>query len=207
MTGHASTSSDRRRYWNERYREDPRRFGDEPNIFVAEILGDVPVGRVLDVASGRGRNAVWLAARGHDVTAIDISDVGIETGRTMAEAHGVRVNWVHGDFLDWEVPEHAFDVVLLSYLQLPPADRKKAHARAIRALADGGLLVLVAHHAANLDEGFGGPDDPAVLYDEETLAADFAGLSVERSERVLRAVDGPVDAIDVVFVGRRVSAG
>jgi SAM-dependent methyltransferase len=202
VTGHTSTSADRRNYWNARYRKDPRRFGDEPNVFVAEILGGAAPGRVLDVASGRGRNAVWLASRGHEVTAIDISDVGIETGRAIAESRGVRVEWVHEDFLSWDVPERAFDIVLLSYLQLPPEDRKEAHGRAVAALADEGRLVLVAHHKANIEEGFGGPDDPAVLYDEDILASDFASLSAERNERVLRPVDGSIDAIDIVFVGR-----
>ena len=75
------------------------------------------------------------------------------------------------------------------------------------ALADGGRIVVVAHHGDNLTHGFGGPEYPEVLYDEGMLAEDFADLTVERNERVIRTVvraeGDTADAIDVVFVGRR----
>lgn len=172
------------------------------------MVEGLPRGTALDVACGRGRNAVWLAARGHSVTAIDLSDVAIDQARELAAARGVGVDFTVADFLTWNVPEQRFDLVLLSYLQLPPADRLPAHRRAATAVGPGGHLLLVAHHRENLLLGIGGPDDPAVLYDETMLAGDFAGLIIERNERVIRHVekeDLEGDAIDVLFLGRRES--
>lgn len=196
------SQTDRRSYWNERYRRDPSRFGDEPNRFVREVVEGLPRGTVLDVACGRGRNAVWLAKRGHEVTGIDLSDVAIDQARQLANAEGVHVEFEVADFLTWDVPDVGFDLVLLSYLHLPEPGRLAAHRRAAAAVAVGGHLLIVAHHRENLEHGIGGPDDPAVLYDEPMLAGDFVGLTVARNERVIRRVETE-DAIDVVFLGRR----
>ena len=61
-----------------------------PNQFVAEQLGGLPAGRALDLAAGEGRNSVWLAERGWSVTAVDFSRVGLEKGRTLSAARGVK---------------------------------------------------------------------------------------------------------------------
>ena len=195
----------RRSYWNERYRREPSRYGDEPSEFVSRVAGPLAVGSVLDVACGQGRNAVWLAQRGHRVTAIDLSAVAIAQARELASGRGVDVDFQVADFRTWEPPADGYDLVVLSYLQLPPVDREAAHRRAVAALAPGGRLLLVAHHRDNIEHGVGGPDNPDVLYEEEILAADFATLDVERNERVLREVDRDDlkgEAIDVLFVGR-----
>ena len=207
MTPLPSSSVNWPSYWNERYLREPSRYGFEPNVFVVEAIGSFSPGRVLDAACGQGRNAVWLAARGHDVTAVDLSTVAIDRGRAFAAERGVDVAFHQADFLEWEPVGDPFDTVLLSYLQLPPGERRRAHHRAMAALADGGRLVVVAHHGDNLTHGFGGPEYPEVLYDEGMLAEDFADLTVERNERVIRTVvraeGDTADAIDVVFVGRR----
>lgn len=200
----SSSQAGRRSLWNERYRSEPSRYGDEANQFVLEVIGPLAAGRALDVACGQGRNAVWLAWRGHRVTAIDLSDVAIAHARRLAAARGVDVDFSVADFLAWDPPAEGYDLVLLSYLQLPPGDRVMVHRRAVAALAPGGLLLLIAHHRDNIDHGLGGPQNHTVLYDEEMLAEDFAGLEVERNERVLRQVDRDGlkgEAIDVLFVG------
>jgi SAM-dependent methyltransferase len=205
MPDSSSPSPDRRSYWNERYLREPSRYGDEPNQFVVEILGLLSPRRILDAACGQGRNAVWLAHRGHDVTAVDISNVAIEQGRRLAEATGASVDFRVGDLLDWEAPNGGFDLVLLSYLQLPPEQRRSAHSRVRELLSPGGMVVVVAHHADNLEDGVGGPGHPEVLYREEDLAADFAGFEIDRNERVVRQVDRDDlqgEALDLVFVGR-----
>ena len=106
----------------------------------------------------------------------------------------------------WSPTPAAFDLVLLSYLHLPADGRAAVHRSAVEALAPGGTLFLVAHHRQNFDGGVGGPQDPAVLYEEEELAGDFSELDVARNERVLRHVikdDLEGDAIDVVVLARK----
>ena len=193
-------------FWDERYATEGMLWGAEPNAAVAEIAADLPVGTVLDLACGQGRNAVWLALRGHDVTGIDLSPVAIEQARGLAEEAGVDVDLAPGDVTAWDPDGRTWDLVLLSYLQIPPADRIVAHAKAVAAVAPGGTLLLIAHHRDNLERGVGGPQAPDVLYTEAQLAEDFADLEIVRNETVTRRVerdDVQGTAIDVLVLATR----
>src|SRR5439155_8364080 len=104
------------------------------------------------------------------VTAVDFSSIALARGRRAAEAaadgRAELVEWVEADVLDY-VPRPGYDVVVEAYLQLPARERAVVHARAAAALAPGGVLLVVAHHLANLTEGAGGPSDAAVLFTAE----------------------------------------
>lgn len=192
--------------WDERYSKEGFVFGVEPNRFVAAELAGLSPRRVLDLGSGQGRNAVWLAAQGHDVTGVDLSPVATEQARRLARESGVTARFIAADLTTWEPQAGSFDLVLLSYLQLVPAMRKVVHAKAVRAVAPGGMVFLIAHHLDNLEDGVGGPQSPEYLYTEDDLREDFSGLSIERLERVLRPVDrGDVsgEAVDVLLVARQ----
>lgn len=193
-------------FWDERYTAEGMLWGAEPNAVVAEIAGDLPVGTVLDLACGQGRNAVWLAQRGHDVTGIDLSPVAVGQARRLADDVGVDVDLATGDVTEWDPAGRTWDLVLLSYLQIPAVDRAVAHAKAVAAVASGGTLLLIAHHLDNLDGGIGGPQSPEVLYTEDQLAEDFAELEIQRNEIVTRRVeraDLQGTAIDVLVVATR----
>ena len=192
--------------WNDRYRQRGALWGADPNQFVVDRLGGLAPSRVLDIGSGQGRNAIWLAQHGHRVTAVDISDVATAQGQEIADHLGVEVDFIAADLASWVPPEESFDLVLLAYMQAPEPLRREIHAKAMRALARGGRVLVVAHHRDNLEHGFGGPPMPEVLFDEEDLAADFAQLRVIENARVIRHMekDGQVgDAIDVVFIGQK----
>ena len=192
-----------REHWNRRHGEAGLLFGAEPNRFlVAEVEGLAP-GRALDVACGSGRNAVWLASRGWQVTGVDFSDVALEQARGLAADRGVDVEWVEADVLGWQPPEGLFDLVAALYLQVAAGERRAALARAATALAPGGTLLVVGHHSDNLEHGSGGPKDPRVLYSAEDVAADLDGLEIEKAEAVLRPVQDERDAIDVLVRARR----
>ena len=89
----------------------------EPNRFAVAELQDLAPGRALDVAAGEGRNAVWLASRGWQVTAVDFSAAGLDKGRWLAQARGVTVDWVHADVRDYQPEAASFQLVLVAYLQ------------------------------------------------------------------------------------------
>ena len=175
--------------WDARYAED-RQWSVGPNRFVAHALADLPPGRALDLACGEGRNAIWLAARGWQVTALDFSAVGIARGRSSAGEQGLSLDWVVGDALTHPLPE--VDLVVVAYLQLVAAERQRALRRAWDAVAPGGTFFLVAHDSTNLTEGTGGPQDASVLYTAEDVLADLDGSPrVVRAERVARQVEQP----------------
>ena len=192
--------------WDRRYAGAELVWTAEPNRFVVEELQDLAPGRALDVAAGEGRNAVWLAARGWQVTAVDFSAAGLDKGRRLAQARGVAVNWVRADVRDYLPQEGSFQLVLVAYLQLREAELDGVLRRAAAALAPGGVLLVVGHDVTNLTEGTGGPPDPAVLYTPESITRSLGGLTVLRAERVRRPVataGGRREAVDTLVRATR----
>lgn len=193
--------------WDERYRDRELIWGAEPNRWVAQELAGGTAGTALDLACGEGRNAIWLARQGWRVIAADFSAVAIDKGRRL-EAHELAqpsIAWVVADATAFEAPEPV-DLALLCYLQLPAGPRRAAVRHAARALAPGGLLLVIAHDSRNLAEGAGGPQDPAVLYTAADVAADLegTGLVVEKAAEVQRPVEGaPRPAIDALLRASR----
>jgi SAM-dependent methyltransferase len=189
------------RAWDERYAASELVWSATPNRFVAEELGDLPPGLALDVAAGEGRNALWLAEHGWQVTAVDFSLVGLDKGRDLQARHprgrDLHVDWVHADALTYDSGALRFDLVLVAYLQLVADERRAAVRRAFGALREGGTFFLVAHDATNLTEGTGGPSDPDVLFTAEEVLGDLDGerFEVLRAERVARTVpsEDPAD--------------
>jgi SAM-dependent methyltransferase len=175
--------------WDRRYASDRLVWSAGPNASVAAEAADLRPGRALDLGAGEGRNALWLAARGWQVTAVDFSWVGLDTGRALAAPED-RVDWVHADVLVHDPGTATYDLALLAYLQLAPDQRRTAVRRAFAALRVGGTFLLVAHDATNLTEGTGGPQDPTVLFTAEEVLGDLDGerFEVERAERVSRTV-------------------
>ena len=202
--------------WDQRYQEQELVWGVEPNRFVVEVVADLPPGRALDVAAGEGRNAVWLAEQGWQVTASDFSAVAVERGQRIARERGVEVEWLCADARNPAPRREGYDLVLLSYLQLPPDDWRRVLTEAVRAMAPGGRLVSIGHALDNLIHGVGGPQDPKVLHIPEDIAfavteiaaAEGFAVRVERAEQVTREVatdDGPRTAIDSLVVVHRSS--
>ncbi|MFJ9774600.1 class I SAM-dependent methyltransferase [Kitasatospora sp. NPDC101157] len=183
--------------WDDRYAASDLVWGAAPNQWVVrELTGRTP-GRALDLATGEGRNAIWLAAQGWEVTGLDFSAVALERAERLTaelpDEVADRLTWRHGDVRNQEAPAVGYDLVLIAYLQLPAADRRAALHGAAEALAPGGTLLVVGHDLTNLSDGVGGPQDPAVLFTPEDVLADLAeyGLRTVRAERVHRTVGEP----------------
>jgi SAM-dependent methyltransferase len=187
--------------WDARYGAAELVWGVAPNRFVAAELAELPPGRALDVACGEGRNAIWLAERGWDVVGIDFSGVAIERARARSAELGVAVAFTVDDVLVAPLEARTFDLVLIAYLQLPPAERVVVLERSAAAVAADGTFLLVGHDRRNHAQGHGGPSDPSLLWtvDEVVAGVEAAGLRAERAEEVLREVEGaPRPAIDAL---------
>lgn len=194
----------RREDWDLRYAEAELVWSADANRFLVAETAELDPGRALDLACGEGRNAVWLAARGWDVVAVDFSQVAVEKARRRAEHEGVSLELVCADLLEYEPARAAYDLVVVLYLQIPADERRVVLARAADAVAPGGTFLLVGHDSTNLTHGTGGPRDAAVLYTPDEIAAELPGLVVERAERVLRDVEGAErPAIDALVRARR----
>ena len=185
--------------WDERYADSELVWSVEPNQFVAAECADLPPGRALDLAAGEGRNAIWLARRGWDVTAADFSQAGLDKGRRLAGE--LEIDWVCADVvtgvgldkLDHRtgLDQPAYDLCVIAYLQLVADERRAAVRRGFASLKPDGTLLVVTHDTTNLTEGTGGPQDPSVLMTAEDVLDDLGGetYKVVRAERVERKVD------------------
>lgn len=176
--------------WTERYAAAAMVWDTTPNQFVVEVCGPLPPGRALDLGAGEGRNAIWLAGRGWQVTAVDFASIAVGRIASHAALQNVRLDAIIANALAYHPAPNSYDLALLCYLQLPAMQLRKAISNAVGGLDTAGRLVLVAHDESNLLNGYGGPKDPDRLTNPEAvakIAADL-GLKVVRAEVVQREV-------------------
>jgi 2-polyprenyl-3-methyl-5-hydroxy-6-metoxy-1,4-benzoquinol methylase len=197
-----------RESWNTRYEGSELVWTAAPNQFLVAEVASLAPGRALDLGCGEGRNAVWLAEQGWDVTAVDFSDVGIAKGREMASKRGVEVTWIVEDLSRYVPADQAFDLVIDFYIHLPPQQRSALLTKAAGAVSPGGTLLVVGHDFSNLEHGYGGPRDPALLFTADEVAASLTGFRVVKAAPVKRPVvteEGRFEAIDTLVRAERPS--
>ncbi|MDT0115568.1 methyltransferase domain-containing protein [Microbacterium sp. PRF11] len=169
--------------WDERYRASAGGvWATQPPAVVREIAATLVPGTAIDVATGDGRTALWLAERGWACTGVDFSSAGLALA--AARPGGDRVDWTVGDVREWH-PKTPVDLVISCYLHL--RDSAAAIARIAEWVAPGGTLVVLGHDVENIAAGGHGPSDPAILYTPELLrGAVDERFRIERCERVTR---------------------
>jgi cyclopropane fatty-acyl-phospholipid synthase-like methyltransferase len=173
--------------WNTRYQNagDEYLFGTEPSRFLAHRAGLLRNGRTaLCVADGEGRNSVWLAEQGLEVTAVEISHVALEKARRLAAGRQVAINFLQADMLapGWPPPplHGAFDRVIGIFIQFAGAEERALQFAAMKQLAcRGGRILLQGYTPQQLDYGTGGPGVLENLYTADILRTAFAGWEIE----------------------------
>jgi len=199
--------------WNQRYADSELVWSATPNTWVEQLTQDLPPGKALDIAAGEGRNALWLAARGWQVTAVDFSTVALQRAATLAKERlgrnaGALVT-LEADVEAWVPPARSFDLVLVVYLHLPRQQRSAIMGAAAEAVTPGGTLLVVGHDLENLTSGHGGPQDPLVLYRPSDIVEDIAPahLVILRDETAIRSLTDdqgqPAEALDTLVLARR----
>ncbi|RKT37926.1 SAM-dependent methyltransferase [Thiocapsa rosea] len=174
--------------WNERYAEDDYAYGTAPNDFLVEQADRLPQGPVLCLAEGEGRNAVWLAARGHAVTAMDASVVGLEKASRLAAERGVRIVTCCSDLAQFEIQPNAWSGIVSIFAHVPPDLRRAVHRRVVEGLRPGGALILEAYTPEQLRFGTGGPPVAELTMSLATLQVELAGLVFEVARECEREV-------------------
>jgi SAM-dependent methyltransferase len=196
-------------YWDDRYGSRDMLFSGAPNgVLVAEVSGLKP-GRGLDAGAGEGGDALWLAERGWQVTAADISAVALDRAARAAEAHGVadRIQWRQVD-LTKESPEvAAYDLVSAQYVPLPRQPEHTALRGLLLAVKPGGTLLFVGHDLADLPPREELGVDPRDFYQPDEVAGllgpDWTVLIDETRPRTAPAPAGTHHAHDVVLRAQR----
>ncbi len=164
--------------WEERYRSRTAVWSGQPNLqLVAEAAGLDP-GTALDVGSGEGADAIWLASRGWRVTAVDFATTALQRAAAHAQAGGAevagRIDWVHADLTTWAPPNQQFDLVSAQFMHLPAAGRQELFGRLAAGVAPGGMLLIVSHHPSDLRTTVPRPPMPELFYTAEEAGASLA---------------------------------
>lgn len=174
--------------WDERYSGEDYAYGTEPNDFLRVVAPRLPVGRTLCLGEGEGRNAVYLAGLGHEVTALDGSAVGLEKTRRLAETRGVKVRTLHTDLAQYTIEPGAWDVILSIFCHLPPNLRRRVHEEVVAGLRSGGMFVLEAYTVRQLDLGTGGPAIAEMMMGLTELGDELAGLRFDHGVELDREI-------------------
>lgn len=145
--------------WDQRYGEEGFAYGTAPNDFLKSEYFRIPKeGRVLCLAEGQGRNAVFLAMQGYSVTAVDQSAVGLQKAESLAIEHGVEISTEVADLADYDLGCEVWDGVVSIAAHVPPLLRKKLHAQVVSSLKSNGIFILEAYTERHLEmDGVGGP--------------------------------------------------
>jgi cyclopropane fatty-acyl-phospholipid synthase-like methyltransferase len=169
-----------RETWDARFSSDEYIFGTEPNVWLAQHADLFKPGmRVLAVADGEGRNSVWMAKLGLQVDAFDISPVGIEKAKKLAQQQGVDVNFsIHG-IEDYPWTTGDYDAVVAIFIQFADPDTRAALFKRMKsALKPDGVLLLQGYTPKQLEYKTGGPPNLSHLYTEDLLQEAFSDLDI-----------------------------
>lgn len=190
--------------WDVRYAEPGWAFGTEPNDFLREQAHHLPHGRVLCLAEGEGRNAVWLASQGYAVTGVDVSSAGLDKAQRLARDRGVRISTVCADLASFVIEPGAWQGIVSIFAHVPVAVRRRVHASVLTALAPGGVLLLEAYRPQQIGRGTGGPPDDERMLDLERLRLELGSLEWLSSRELDREVvegrchTGPASVVQLV---------
>ncbi len=161
-------------FWDSRYKGAEYAYGTEPNDYLVAQMGLIPKGgRVLCLADGEGRNSVFLAEQGFQVTAVDLSREGIAKAKRLAEQRGVTVTFIEADVNSVEIKTAAWDAIVSIFLHLPRKLRQALHQRILSGLTPGGIYIYEAYTIDQLGKGTGGPKEPQVLAGPNEILEDF----------------------------------
>lgn len=174
--------------WNERYSQADYVYGKNPNDFLAEVVQQIPKGRVLCLADGEGRNGVYLAQQGCQVTAVDGSSVGLEKARKLATERSVEIETIVADLAEFPIQPNSWDAIVSIFCHLPPIVRAHVHRQVISGLQSGGVFVLEAYTPRQLEFKTGGPPTAELTMELAILQEELEGLEFKHAIELERDI-------------------
>jgi SAM-dependent methyltransferase len=176
--------------WDKRYSEPGYAYGTDPNEFLASSLSHLkPGGTVLCLAEGEGRNSVFLAEKGYQVTAIDNSAVGLQKAEQLAADRGVEITTHLADLADYQLPLNSFDAIISIFCHLPPDIRANLHKQIYGSLKKGGTFLLEGYTPEQLKLGTGGPPQLQLLMEIEDLKTELHQLNFLLAREIKREIN------------------
>ncbi len=174
--------------WDEMYAGEQYLYGTEPNAFLQENFSVIPGPKVLLPAEGEGRNAVFLAKQGFEVTGVDSSAVAVKKARKLAEANGVTLNLLVADLAQFDFGTEQWDGIVSVFCHLPPELRRQVHHRIVKGLKKGGVFLAEAYTPEQLQYKTGGPPVKDLLVSLSDLKKELHGLRFIHAVETVRSV-------------------
>ena len=170
-------------FWDQKYSAKEYVYTKDVNRFVKESCSDLAPGKMIDLAGGEGRNTVFFAEKGWQAENVDLSSVGLEKCVALAKERGVsdKVVTTNASALDFVSKLAPVDLGVCAYLQIPSQDLDVAIGRLVDNIKPGGVFFGVWHALENLEEGFGGPQNPELLPSTESMTTVLSKLPLEIS--------------------------
>lgn len=179
--------------WNERYTQPGYLYGTNPNFYFEQVIRKLKPGQLLLPAEGEGRNAVFAATLGWDVSAFDQSEAARAKALSLAAGRNVKIDYRVGDVLEMDYSGKSFNCIALIYLHLPAKLRRQAFRRFTGLLDAGGCLIMEAFSKKHLGNTRSGPKTIELLYDSDDIRKDFDSLEfVELYETYCELDEGPL---------------
>ena len=164
-------------FWDQRYDDDSYVFGQDPNLWMLENADLLSPGMTAFVpGDGEGRNGVWLAEKGLQVTTVDASPIGVAKAQKLAAARGVGLDAHVADMRNWIPPKSGFDVVVSAFVHVDGHERKAVYQAIAKTLKPGGLLLLEGFAPDHIGIGKGGPSVKEMMFTAAGLREDFGDM-------------------------------
>ncbi|MCY1719058.1 methyltransferase domain-containing protein [Prolixibacteraceae bacterium Z1-6] len=164
-------------FWNKRYCTKEFAYGESPNQFLVEELKKLKPEKILFPAEGEGRNAVYAATLGWEVTAFDPSREGKKKAELLAAKHNSKIDYQIAGYQDVTFPPDYFDCLVLIFAHMPPDKRNEYHQKLLGFLKPGGRLLVEGFAKEQIEKNTGGPQHVDMLFSKEELQTDFSNLS------------------------------
>lgn len=171
-------------FWNSRYAAKDYAYGEEPNQFFKQELLNLKAKSILLPAEGEGRNAVFAAENGWEVTAFDFSNSGKLKALELAKKRNTIINYVIADFQNFTAPPESFDCLAFTFVHIPPLKRSIYHKKMLEFLKPGGTLILEGFSKEQIHRDSGGPKKIEMLFSEDELRDDFDALIIRTMESI-----------------------
>lgn len=175
--------------WDEKYNTSENIFGTRPNGFLVECASGLTSGKALSLGEGEGRNAIYLAGLGFEVTAVDLSAAGLKKALRLAQQNGLTLTTLHSDLNDYVIAPGQWDVILCFFVHILPEERARMHRQVVKGLRPGGVYILEGFSPEQMKYAKRGPDNPGQLYDLQTIRHELAGLEFTIARQIERLVD------------------
>lgn len=174
--------------WDKTYSTDAYVYGEQPNLFLQQQVAQIPLGNVLCLADGEGRNSVFLAKLGYNVTAVDLSLVGLEKAKKLADKHNVNVNYIHADLAAFDLGSEQWDGIVAIFCHLPQSLRQSLHSRLAPSLKKNGVYLVEGYTPEQLNYKTGGPPNAEMMLSKQILLDEIEALNFLYLEELEREV-------------------